>query len=212
MSQKVAIIQTHFPVLQLPLPAAPIVRKKLRQSCSQLLLFPPCQQAKTVWMSTGQLYKRTSPVASSPLPANRDGPTDLSYKRDLSPYWRVRGHLTLHDNLLLYGSHIVVPKSLKATILQKIHKEHQGIQRCCQCTTLLVRWPGVSKDIEQLVKLCPICAKASPLHREPLIYSPLPNDPWKKVDRSTYLLVVDYFSRFIEISRSYLLLTPDKLP
>ena len=51
-------------------------------------------------------------------------------KGDLSPYWHVRGDLALHDNLLLYGSRIVVPKSLQASTLQKIHNGHQGIQRC----------------------------------------------------------------------------------
>ena len=129
-------------------------------------------------------------------------------KGDLSPYWHVRGDLTLHDNLLLYGSRIVVPKSLQATTLQKIHNGHQGIQRCRQRTTSSVWWPGVSKHIEQLVKSCPICAKASIPHKEPLMYSPLPNHPWEKVgsdlfelNGSTYLLVVDYFSRFIEIQK-----------
>ena len=39
-------------------------------------LFPPCQQAKIAWMSTGQLNKRTAPVASSSPSANRDGLTD----------------------------------------------------------------------------------------------------------------------------------------
>ena len=129
-------------------------------------------------------------------------------KGDLLPYWHVRGDLTLHDNLLLYGSRIVVPKSLQATTLQKIHNGHQGIQKCRQRTTSSVWWPGVSKHIEQLVKSCPMCAKASIPHKEPLMYSPLPNHPWEKVgsdlfelNGSTYLLVVDNFSCFIEIQK-----------
>ena len=31
---------------------------------------------------------------------------------ELKPYWSVRGNLTLHDDLLLYGERIVVPKQL----------------------------------------------------------------------------------------------------
>ena len=69
-------LQTHFPMLQLPLPAVPISRRKHRQSSSQVPLFPPCQQAKIAWMSTGQLNKRTAPVASSSPSANRDSLTD----------------------------------------------------------------------------------------------------------------------------------------
>ena len=185
-------------MLQLPLPAAPISRRKRRQSSLQVPLFPPCQQAKIVWTSTGQLNKRTAPVASSSPSANRDGLTD-PISREI--FYRV-------DNLLLYSSRIVVPKSLQAATLQKIHNRHQGIQRCHQHTTSSVWWPGVSKHIEQLVKLCSICAKASTLHKEPLMYSPLPNHPWEKVELdlfelngSTYLLVVDYFSCFVEIQK-----------
>ena len=50
--------------------------------------------------------------------------------------------------------------------------------------------------------------KASTLHKEPLMYSPLPNHPWEKVgsdlfklNHSTYLLVVDYFLPFVEIQK-----------
>lgn len=126
----------------------------------------------------------------------------------LSPYWQVRGELTLHEDLLLYGNRIVVPKSLQAMTLQKIHNGHQGIQRCRLHTSSAVWWPGVSKDIERVVTSCPICAKASTPHKEPLMYSPLPNHPWEKVgsdlfelNGATYLLVVDYFSRYIEVQK-----------
>ena len=58
------------------------------------------------------------------------------------------------------------------------------------------------------MKSCPMCAKASTPHKEPQMYSPFRNHPWEKVgsdlfelNGSTYLLVVDYFSRFIEIRK-----------
>ena len=46
---------------------------------------------------------------------------------NLLPYWKVRGQLNLYDDLLLYGSQIVVPAKLQQTTL---YKTHQGIQRC----------------------------------------------------------------------------------
>ena len=49
---------------------------------------------------------------------------------DLKPYWNVRGNLTLHDELLLHGGRIVVPKKLQMETLHKIHAGHQGILRC----------------------------------------------------------------------------------
>ena len=126
----------------------------------------------------------------------------------------MRGDLTLHDNLLLYGSRIVVPKSLRAATLRKIHNGHQGIQRCRQRTTSSVWWPGVSRHIEQLVKSCPICAKASTPHKEPLMYSPLPNIHGRKLDRifSSLMVAPTYWLWTISHdslkSRSYCLSTP----
>ena len=92
--------------------------------------------------------------------------------------------------------------------LQKIHNGHQGIQRCHLRISQSVWWPGVSKEIEQFIKSCPTCVKASTPHKEPMMYSALPNYPWERVGSAlfelkgaTYLLVVDYFFRFIEIQK-----------
>ena len=73
----------------------------------------------------------TDPVCSSLINYCRHGwPNE---KRDidvtLKPYWRVRSELTVHNNLLLYGRRILVPKQLQKEILHKIHCGHQGIQR-----------------------------------------------------------------------------------
>ena len=57
-------------------------------------------------------------------------------------------------------------------------------------------------------EIMPNLYKVSTLHKEPLMYSPLPNRPWEKVgsdlfelNGSTYLLILDYFSRFIKIQK-----------
>ena len=169
-------LRTHFPVFQLPLPAAPIFRRKRRQSSLQVPLLPPCQPAKIIWTRTGQLNKRTA--RRQLITFCQQGCPDRTHvKGDLSPYWHVRGDLTLYDNLLQYGSGIIVPRSLQAATLQKIHNGHQDIQSCRQRSTLSVWWPGVSKHFEHLLKSCPICAKTSILHKEPLMCSHLPNHP-----------------------------------
>ena len=69
-----------------------------------------------------------------------------------------------------------------------------------------VWWPGISKDEESFVQQCAECKKSTPNPREPLLTTPLPKHPWERVaadlfqrDGSTYLLVVDYFSRYPEV-------------
>ena len=57
-------------------------------------------------------------------------PAKHSIESLLKPYWKVRGSLTLCDDLLLYNSRIVVPPSLRRETMLKIHEGHQGVERC----------------------------------------------------------------------------------
>ena len=64
------------------------------------------------------------------------------------------------------------------------------------------------KQVEEQVKQCQVCAKEARCSKEPMIASQLPDYPWQKVGSdlfesggSTFLLVVDYFSRLVEISK-----------
>ena len=124
----------------------------------------------------------------------------------LSPYWAVRGFLTLDNELLLYGNRIVVPSALQKDTIEKIHFGHQGIERCQQRVRSSVWWPGVSAQIKQKVLQCQECTKSRRVKREPLMSTPLPDYPWQVVatdlfelNGDKYVLVVDYFSRFPEV-------------
>lgn len=66
----------------------------------------------------------------------------------------------------------------------------------------------MSSQLEQFVFNCSICQQERTQRPEPLCPTPLPERPWQKLGTdlfdwkgNKYLLVVDYFSRFIEISR-----------
>ena len=127
---------------------------------------------------------------------------------ELMPYWRVRGELTICDNLLLYCSQIVVPSSLKEYTLTKLYEGHQGIQRCRKRACCSVWWLGMSSDIYGMINQCLTCSRKISPKREPMICSQLPDYPWQKIGTDlfeikgvTYLLVVDYFSRYPEVIR-----------
>ena len=67
----------------------------------------------------------------------------------------------------------------------------------------------VSREtLEHLVSSCEICVKAQAQRAQPLTPSPLPDLPWQRIATdlfqwkdSTYLLLVDSYSRYIEIAR-----------
>lgn len=93
-------------------------------------------------------------------------------------------------------------------MLEKIHEGHQGIVKCCKRAKQSVWWPGLSSQIGELVLRCTACIKERANAREPLIPSELPNRPWQKLGadlfvlkNNNYLLVVDYFCRYVEIAQ-----------
>jgi len=80
--------------------------------------------------------------------------------------------------------------------------------KCRQRAKDLVWWPGIRKDIEETVTKCPICCRQRAQHAEPLMPSPLPEHPWQKIAtdlfewrKVDYLLVVDCYSRYIEVAK-----------
>ena len=124
----------------------------------------------------------------------------------LKLYWAAHGNLSLHDDLLLNGSRIVVPTSLQKQVLQKVHHGHHGIQRCHLRITSSVWWSGISNAMERYIRSCPQCVKSYVPPKEPLITTPLPTRPWQKLaadlfelNNNPYLIVVDYFSRYPEV-------------
>ncbi len=89
----------------------------------------------------------------------------------------MRGELTLGDDLLLCGSRLVVPEALREETLKKLHQGHQGIVRCRLRAQLSVWWPGISKQIADLVKRCPECTRDAIPNKEPLMPTSLPEYP-----------------------------------
>ena len=126
----------------------------------------------------------------------------------LKSYWPHRSDFSsTPDGLLLFGQRIVIPAALRLQVLDQIHTGHQGITKCRQRTRQFVWWPGISAHLQAHVENCQTCARQRMQPVEPLITSAMPDLPWQKVaadfleyDRKTYLLVVDYYSRFIEIA------------
>ena len=125
----------------------------------------------------------------------------------LLSYWKFRNSFSLHDGLLLYNNRIVVPPNLQEETLERIHEGHQGIERCRLRINSSVWWPGVNQSIAEKVQRCAICAKDNQPTREPLLTTPLPDFPWQMIATDLfelsgkhYLLVVDYFSRYPEIT------------
>lgn len=109
-------------------------------------------------------------------------------------------------NNLLFGCHIVVPKALLEETLEKLNERHLGIQKCCELANNIVWWLVISRDVEQTVKKCCICAEHLTHSEKPCIITTLQLYPWHFVGAdlfqlkdTTFLLTTDYFSRYPEV-------------
>ena len=123
-------------------------------------------------------------------------------------FYSVAGELTIQGGLLMRGSRLVIPSEMQAKVLTQLHASHQGISKSRLRARQSVWWPGMSADLEKVVRSCTECAKNNPPRPEPLLSTPLPTLPWQRVGTdlfewkgATYLLIVNYFSRWIEIAK-----------
>ena len=126
----------------------------------------------------------------------------------LGQYWESQSHLAIVDDILLYDERIVIPRAMRLDILDCIHQGHQGITKCRARARTSVWWPGLSTMIEQMVSKCVTCAKDRPVPTEPLMASSFPSRPWERlamdlfeIHGKVYLIVIDYYSRWIESKR-----------
>lgn len=125
----------------------------------------------------------------------------------LQQYWQYHQDLLVVDGLLMKGERLVIPVTMQEEMLNKLHDGHQGMTKCAARAQQSIWWPGLTKQIKQKVENCVICAREAHNAPEPLLTTPLPDRPWQRVaadlfqwSNAMYLVVVDYFSRFIEVA------------
>ena len=111
--------------------------------------------------------------------------------------------------MVLRGTRIVIPQSLRQQVLAIAHEGHVGIVATKLRLRTKVWWPGIDKDTEQYVRLCHACqlvGQATP--PEPLMPNELPQGKWQDLPldllgpmpTGEYLLVViDYYARYYEV-------------
>ena len=88
----------------------------------------------------------------------------------------------MEEGCLLWGIRVVVPQRLRAKLLDELHKDHPGVVRMKSVARSYMWWPGLDKDIQNLVKTCQACQATkgappvAPLH--PWVW---PSRPWQRL-------------------------------
>lgn len=126
----------------------------------------------------------------------------------LKPYWPYRDEISEFNGVLFKANRIIIPKSLRGDILDKLHYNHLGIDKTIARSQELVFWPFITSDITNKVKSCTTCMQFQNSQvKESIIERELPSRPWQtlgvdlfELKGNTYLLVVDYFSKYPELA------------
>ena len=91
--------------------------------------------------------------------ARSSWPPKAQLKGEVKLYAGLQQEMSVNEGLLLRGTRIVIPSTMRAEILDKLHSGHQGVVKTRERAKGSVWWPRLSTQIEELVLRCPVCTK-----------------------------------------------------
>jgi hypothetical protein len=117
----------------------------------------------------------------------------------------------LHTSMgiLLYGARVVVPKALRAKVLEELHDTHQGIVRSKAKARQHMFWPGITEDVEQMVRNCEKCQSWGANTPESEVHpTGWPKEAWAALNMDLagpvagrmLLIVTDQMSKWMEVA------------
>ena len=68
----------------------------------------------------------------------------------LRPYYSIKEELSTRGGLVFRGEKIVIPKSIRHAMKEKVHSSHIGLQGCLRRAREVIYWPGMSQELENL--------------------------------------------------------------
>ncbi|XP_058816593.1 uncharacterized protein K02A2.6-like [Topomyia yanbarensis] len=132
---------------------------------------------------------------------------DDNWDHTLKGFVPFKSELCLVKHILLRKNKIVIPYSLRATVLQLSHVGHPGKEKMKRRLRVAVWWPGLDADVEKSCRTCVECQMVGQASKpEPLRVRELPSAPWVHLSADflgplpsgKYIFVlVDLYSRFV---------------
>ena len=97
---------------------------------------------------------------------------------EIRKYCAFRDEMAVADGLVTKGDCVIIPKTLRRDILEKLHAAHQGIENTRLRARTCVYWSGINGDIEEMFSKCGICQEMQHAQRpEPLLQHEVPTRP-----------------------------------
>ena len=80
----------------------------------------------------------------------------------LLPYFKHRHMLTTIGPVVLVNERPVIPKSLRARVIDHVHAGHPGLSTMCQRLASTLYWPNYRDDLTRAKLSCPTCVRIAP--------------------------------------------------
>ena len=130
---------------------------------------------------------------------------------DIQPYKQIFTELAYENGVILRGDRLLIPGetdalNLRQMVVDNAHEGHQGEVKSKQLLRSRLWFPGIDKMVEDKITSCLGCqATTYTPHRDPLIPTEMPDEPWQKIDMDFWgptpggeyvLAIVDEYSRW----------------
>ncbi len=123
---------------------------------------------------------------------------------EVKPLEHRKQELSTEGECLLWGNRVVVPKKLRARLVEELHRDHPGVTRMKSLARSYLWWSGLDKELEECAKSCVACqsVKSAPA-KAPLHPWFWPAHPWQRLHvdfagpflGKTFVVVVDAHSK-----------------
>ena len=112
---------------------------------------------------------------------NEGWPDSTRVPDALKPYWQTKDDLSVVHGLLLKAERIVIPTTISLEMLDRVQEGHQGVTKCRERAKRALWWPGLSRQIEGLVKQCRKLLNEEFTKKELMIPSVVPDSSSRSV-------------------------------
>ena len=72
----------------------------------------------------------------------------IKIDEDIRQYFTFNDELIVCENLIFKAMQVVIPRSIRITIMKKLHVTHQGKRNTIKRAREIVFWPGINRDLQ----------------------------------------------------------------
>ena len=127
---------------------------------------------------------------------------------NLQPYCQRQTELSVDQGCVLWGTRVIIPASLRPSLLLDLHSDHMGIVRMKAMARQYLWWPKLNSEIEDIARKCESCREQDFMPSKVTTANwDWPAGPWRRLhldfagpfmDRM-FLIVVDAHSKWLEV-------------